>query len=175
MQPAPMWRNLQAQVHRASIEELGLSLNMHCAVCSSLLWGDNYVLGNDEHVADYAVCPLCMHATSKSAPLECKFAHVYCMYFPYTIAAASSTISPPQDLAQVIVPQHKAHILTSMRDRTSIHTIAMGYTTITYALIGDQYAAFTSIDHYLYTSLSTSHTPVEGRVICTMTLVSAGG
>ncbi len=186
IQHRPLWRNLCAQVHSASIDELGLSMMNHrmkCIVCSSPLWGDNYVLSNTVGVVDCAVCPLCMHASSGSAPLECQFNHIYRVHFPYTIVTTptmrrncsdselTDTIHDARKSTQIVVPQHKAHILMEMRNRTSIHTIAMGYTTITYALIGDQYVAFTDIDHYLYTTLSTGSPLIGTRTVCTMTLV----
>ena len=136
-----------------------------CSQCRSLLVGDNYALAGNVKNPDsdlcVAICALCLHSSPEDKPIEAKYFRVFRVKFPRQIGEMIDTANVSDQRKEL-----RREALKQVRSKE----LCVGDKNVDYIMIGDKYAAFKSIDDFLYTKLSV-HPDFANRKVCNAVLV----
>jgi hypothetical protein len=136
-----------------------------CTKCKSVLWGDNYVLMGcidalDSHYG-VAICPLCFNSTPDDRPIEMKYLYIFRVTFPRTM---EEMINSPRN------SENKRDLLREALKSIKLEEKVVNGRTVSYALIGDKYAAFAKSRDYLFTQLSNDP-DLATRIVTSLILI----
>jgi hypothetical protein len=136
-----------------------------CSQCRSLLVGDNYALaGNVKNPGSdmcVAICALCLHSSPEDKPVEAKYFRVFRVTFPRRV----------EDLVDALtVSDQRKELRREALKRVESKKLYVDEKNVSYIMIGNKYAAFASVDDFLYTKLSV-HPDFANRKVCNATLV----
>lgn len=134
-----------------------------CSICESVLWGDNYVLDRSIDIEQdtncYAVCPICLHTSPPTPPLEHKFCRTLRVKFPLTA----------EEYIKKYIPDPRADIILELQKGYIVDTIQLEDKSIKYILIGDKYVA---IDGLIYAQFGLFKYPkFANRKVCSVGLL----
>jgi hypothetical protein len=114
----------------------------NCEMCSSFLYGDNYVFIADGDTIP--ICPMCVHSRNIDASIINNLQHTYRVTFPTDI----------YDYINSIEDELSRDIYFSTYSSLSIRQVILNNgREIDYYIMGNKYAGFVDIDNYVYTEL----------------------
>jgi hypothetical protein len=128
-----------------------------CGKCRSVLHGDNYVLmgsvQNPDNEYGRAICPLCLHTSSKENPLEMKYFRILRVTFPLST----------EDL---IAKQKNENLRDIYREAMCGVKYIKDNDNNEYVLIGEKYVGVVNTHKYLYSAASVNE--FGDRKVCSI-------
>ncbi len=131
-----------------------------CAICNSPLWGENYAMHRSvidpENMDCLSVCPICVHISPATTPLEDRYLYALKVKFPRTC----------QDMFEILeIPPVKQDVMFEALKSLTQREMTYDGRTMSIILIGEKYVAFEHADYFLFSNIMLEP-ELKGRLVC---------